>query len=65
MVDQDIIKCELFEKESHSYQEKRLLFIELVSKYSAHIAGLGDGLMEYRQHEQVRHCANAIFRLPP
>ena len=22
-------------------------------------------LMEYRQHEQVRHCANAIFRLPP
>ena len=22
-------------------------------------------IMEYRQHEQVRHCANAIFRLPP
>ena len=47
MVDQDIIKCGLFEKESHSYQEKRLLFIELVSKYSAHIAGLGDGFVGY------------------
>lgn len=47
MVDEDIKKCELFEKESHSCQEKKLLFIELVSKYSAHIAGLGDGLVGY------------------
>lgn len=47
MVDEDIQKCILFEKNSHSYQEKKLLFIELVSKYSAHIAGLGDGLVGY------------------
>lgn len=48
MVDQDIMKCELFEKEIHSYQEKKLLFLELISKYSAHIAGFGDGLEGYQ-----------------
>ena len=48
MVDEDIQKCDLFERESHNYQEKRQFFIELISKYSAHIAGFGDGLEGYR-----------------
>lgn len=48
MVDEDIKICEVFEKEHHSYQEKKRLFIELISKYSAHIAGFGDGLEGYR-----------------
>lgn len=47
MVDEDIEKCNLFEQENHNYQEKRKFFIELVGKYSAHIAGFGDGLYGY------------------
>lgn len=48
MVDEDIQKCDLFERESHNYPEKIQFYIELISKYSAHIAGFGDGLEGYR-----------------
>lgn len=47
MVDEDIQKCALSEIENQTYQAKKQLFLELVSKYSAHISGFGDGLVGY------------------